>query len=133
MSKEPLSDEEIARLRATANWVRFAIEPHDNTGPCTMAADDAARVADMAALALRLLPDDHPGGLPDDMPWCESCRSYHAVPRDGQHRYELGCRAAVPLSEQQRDLAQRTLVAWRDEPDCPLKRAVVREAERVLR
>lgn len=52
---EPLSGEELAALRAAADWIGFAIEPHDNAGPVTMAAEDVRRIADMAAMVKRLL------------------------------------------------------------------------------
>jgi hypothetical protein len=52
----PLDDGEVARLRATAGWVLAVLEPHDNAGPVTMHVEDAIRIVDLAALALRLLP-----------------------------------------------------------------------------
>lgn len=70
MKSEPLNDEEIARLKSTAKWcVRWV-------GKIAVTPYMTERIADMAALALRLLPNkDQTAG---DLPWCESCRSYRA-------------------------------------------------------
>jgi hypothetical protein len=41
------------------------------------------------AIFEKLVDDDDDG----ELPWCEPCKSYHATPRDAEHKAALQCKA----------------------------------------